>query len=141
MKRFWDKVQKTNTCWNWIGAIKSNGYGLFWWERKNISAHRFSYILNKSIILNGFNVCHTCDNRKCVNPDHLVACTQSENLIDAYKRKRKTSVRRKLTDEKVISIRSKYSKGNSYRKLAKEYGVSTCCIVLIIKNKTYAKES
>lgn len=88
MKRFFEKVEKTDSCWNWTGAISSNGYGSATFESRRISSHRLSWILCNGEIPNGLFVLHTCDNRKCVNPGHLFLGTQKDNMQDCYKKGR-----------------------------------------------------
>jgi len=78
INRFWIKVDKTNSCWNWVAAKDSSGYGVF----RNgviVSAHRFSYELHKDKIFQDMKIGHLCRNRKCVNPIHLEQVTHTEN--------------------------------------------------------------
>lgn len=79
-KRFWAKVQKTDSCWNWTGCFfRKKGkktYGCF----QNRAAHRFSYELEKGKVPDGLTIDHLCENKACVNPEHLECVTQLENV-------------------------------------------------------------
>ena len=89
-KRFWSKVEKSDTCWEWKSAIDSYGYGVFqlaYPHRHTVKAHRVSYELIVGTIENGLTIDHLCFNKKCVNPEHLEVVTASENSSRAGKRK------------------------------------------------------
>jgi hypothetical protein len=76
--RFWSKVEKSESCWNWTGA-KVNGYGVVKRHTVQGQAHRFSYEMAKGPIPEGLFIDHICRNPSCVNPDHLRPVTQKQN--------------------------------------------------------------
>ena len=87
--RFWRYVEKTESCWNWVGkGFYPGNYGSFYFKGKTRRAHRVSWILHNGEIPKGMCVCHHCDNPKCVRPDHLFLGTYKDNIWDAIKKGR-----------------------------------------------------
>lgn len=77
-----DRVDKVDTgCWEWIGSTVT-GYGKFRDDRKMVLAHRMSFLVFNGDIPMNMQICHKCDNRKCINPDHLFIGTQLDNIRD-----------------------------------------------------------
>ena len=85
--RFWDKVELDlfTGCWLWTAARHENGYGVLRIDGRNRGAHRVSYELHCGPIPEGLVIDHVrargCVHRHCVNPDHLEAVTQRENIM------------------------------------------------------------
>lgn len=79
--RFWEKVAKTPTCWEWTGARNSRGYGALGVNSKPWLAHRYSYTLAYGAIGDGLTLDHLCRNIICVRPEHLQAVSTRTNVL------------------------------------------------------------
>jgi len=152
--RFWSKVKvgkvkvgDVNECWEWMASKDRKGYGELNVEGKTTKAHRISF----SLILEDpkdKQVCHTCDNPSCVNPNHLFLGTNEDNHKDKVAKGRQARgpghglsaekhPNSKLSNQQVKEIRQKLLNGISGVSLAKEYSVTKTTITYIKKNKTY----
>lgn len=141
-ERFWAKVNKGDACWNWTGCITPAGYGLISVRGRLISTHRFSYQIHHGSIPEGKLVCHTCDNRSCVNPSHLWLGSDRDNTRDMIAKGRRVIISgdafclTKVTDAQVQEIRALYASG-SYRQyeIAAMYGINRTHVCNIVNRK------
>lgn len=160
----WKKVLKTDTCWNWQGKTNKYGYGLLSitdytkrsldgsrWSQKEVRAHRISWEITKGSIDSGLCVCHKCDNRLCVNPDHLFLGTPAENAADMVTKGRgakgekvahpgESNPAAKLTAIEVQEIRNIYStQSYSQAELGRRYGVTQAMISKIVQHRAWIR--
>lgn len=131
IERFWAKVDKSQECWEWQGCLIHNGYGYVNINYQTWLAHRFAWFLCYGYQSNKF-LLHSCDNRKCVNPDHLREGDFLANAQDRVERDRSAKGekhgRAKLKEAEVIAIRSLYKKGSTFRQLSDIYKVAISTI-------------
>lgn len=143
-ERFFEKVIKTDSCWIWDAALNSRGYGSFTYERKRLSAHKFSYMYFVGDIPKGLIVCHDCDVPECVNPKHLWLGTPKDNSRDMISKKR--GAWQKEVKHKQHEIRTHCKRGHEFSVVGYRYGTKrdgrkyrTCKECQKIQQKNYRK--
>lgn len=128
-ERFYDFAlpEPNSGCWLWTGYLFSSGYGGFNTKNgRHTHAHRYSWTLHRGPIPDDLIVCHKCDVRCCVNPDHLFVGTYSDNANDMHAKGRNNTprgerhVKARLTDQNIRDIRADT---RSLVVIGKDYGV------------------
>lgn len=132
-------------CWEWNRSFfVKTGYGRIKVGNKTRLAHRLSYEIHRGDIPAGMLVCHTCDNRKCVNPDHLFLGDHQANTDDCAQKGRRANLKgvqcpwSKLSVHQVQEIRRRYAQGETQLALGVEFGVSQTNVGRIVNRKTYS---
>lgn len=139
-------VNEATGCWIWNRSVMSNGYGAIGVNYQVKTAHRVAYELWVGPIPKGFFVCHHCDNRKCVNPDHLFAGTTKDNNADMMRKGRNGGAilsgscnpSAKFTSSQIEEIRKSDIPHNQ---MAKLFGVHEETIRRIRRSRTYSSHS
>lgn len=148
IERFLSKVDKTDSCWLWKGAIASHGrYGSVGIAGKSWLAHRAAWFLFMGADPGTSCVCHHCDNGMCVNPSHLFLGTQTDNIHDMENKKRakhpklEAHGRAKLTMIDVLQIRQFHAEGMATRTIARRFPeVCRTTVRSIVKGKTWVHQ-
>ncbi len=131
-------------CWEWQGSMSSSGYGTISYSAPNarplnLSAHRSAFLLFHPEIVETDDpfVCHTCDNKKCCNPEHLYAGSPQSNVKDREERQRGYRGPRpiKLTESQVRRI--KFKEPGLNIEIAERYGVSKSMVSMIKSGKRW----
>jgi len=143
-ERFFKYVNKTDTCWLWIGNCQNTGHGQFKYNGKPVLAHRFSWLLAGNTIPEGMCICHAphsiCGHRTCVNPQHLrvdtMAANNRDKIADGTTNRGTKSPKCRLTEEQVREIRRRGTENQ--RILGEEFGVSHKTIHGIIHRRNWA---
>jgi hypothetical protein len=146
LKRVWID---SRGCWLWLGSKNRSGYGSLSLNGKHCAAHRMSYRLFVGDIPHGMFVCHHCDVKACINPEHLFIGTAADNMQDAAAkgltvRGDKNGARHhdklKLSMSLAQEIRVRRGAGESLKDLAAAYGVSQSSISMVCCGKRWALE-
>ena len=120
-------------CWLWLRSTGSHGYGNAFFTKATV-AHRVSYFAFNGEIPENKLVQHVCDNRWCVNPDHLLIGTDWSNANDKVNKGRAAKV---LNTTKVITMRELARNGFGIRKIGRLMGVSQRTVQHVIRRKTW----
>lgn len=140
-QKFNECVVKSDSCWLWSGSLYSNGYGRFGVSTRGLLAHRVAVALADIDVPEGSLVCHRCDVRHCVRPDHLFVGTHKDNMQDMHRKGRANPAcgernwRAKLSDAQVSELRSMRAAGLLHKDLARHFGVSRKQVSVICSGK------
>lgn len=145
--RFWSNVdiRGDDDCWLWIAgkSIFKGGYGVFGLGNKKILTHRFSYLLANGTLPKDKLICHHCDIRLCINPNHLFLGDQNSNMIDCVSKGRNGYVKGSdshlstITESQVLCIIDDFINGSRQIEIAKNYKISSQIVNQIITGRTW----
>lgn len=133
-------------CHEWTSQIDKKGYGRLRAQGTSKLAHRIAYELANGPIPAGMEVCHSCDNPRCVNPSHLFLGTHNDNMKDGvakgrfsrtHQAKGEQRYNAKLTNDDVLAIRAAYASGEYQKDIAARYGMVQQSIHEIVTRKTW----
>jgi len=145
-------IDQESQCWLWTGGFGSSGYAKFGMDRASQRAHRVAWVVFKNeAVPRRLSACHKCDERRCVNPDHVFLGTCRDNMQDCIAKKRFVYInhqrgekhpRAKLTDADVVYLRSHHVPGAhvgpfSRHELARKFGVSNTVITRAVQGKSW----
>lgn len=123
--------KKDNGCWEWTATLYKGGYGKVQsWLHPSRYAHRAMYSLVVAPIPSGMWILHACDNRKCINPEHLWIGTHAENQKDKVLKGRGNY---KFSNDDVEQLRRFFGYGVARVELRKQFGISTFWFDKIVK--------
>lgn len=134
-------IPRPSGCWEFEGGLQSEGYGYWTVGGRSVLAHRAMWAIHHGDP-GALDICHSCDNRRCLNPDHLFIGTREDNMRDASSKGRTCRGERrqnsKLTEATVREIRQLARVGGSRRLMAERFGVCHRQITAVILRKAWA---
>ena len=145
----WSIPEPNTGCWIWFGAAR-HGYGHMWINKKSHLAHRVSWSVytGQEIPHPSIKICHSCDNKWCVNPDHLWPGSQRDNVLDCWAKGRagprgligEENSQASFTEEQIFAILDELSDGGRgmARVLAKRFGVAETTISAIKRGQNWS---
>lgn len=143
--RFWSRVEAADAedCWDWKGPYV-HGYGVMRVRGKLVGAHVFSLEMHTGRARpEGSDTCHTCDNRRCVNPGHLYFGTRGQNMADAAARDRMPYGERNhfaiLSEVDVVQLREAYAAGADAQTLASNFGIGESTVRCIVTGRKWKR--
>lgn len=137
-------IQAANGCWEWTGGFHGVGYGSVPAKMGGGRyAHRAMHEAVISEIPKGMYVLHSCDNRKCINPEHLFIGSHMDNIKDMHAKNRQRggsmpgekNPHAKFTDDEISRIRSFHKMGAKKREIERKFGISETHYYRIIKQE------
>ena len=138
------RVDDATGCHEWLRA-KNKGYGhLFDSDRwAVVGAHIFAYERLHGKVPEGMHVCHSCDNRGCVNPAHLFLGTNTDNRLDSVVKRRHAfgsrHGRAKIDEAQAEAIKQAWKAGGaSQKQIAQQFGISQTQVSRIVNNQRWA---
>jgi hypothetical protein len=148
MKKYLDTMvlKVPGGCWVWLGLLDKYGYGHLSWRRPGQpvlgKAHRAAFIVYHGEP-GSLHVCHSCDVRNCLNPDHLFLGTNAENMADKVAKDRQAKGTKNgcavLTEAQVLDIRRSYVRGGlvTQAELGAMHGVNQQTVSAIVNGKQW----
>jgi len=142
----WSIPEPNSGCWLWIGSINRLGYGQTAYFSGITKAHRLSWSVHRGPIPDRMMVLHKCDNRQCINPDHLFLGTQTDNMRDMTAKGRGKVIPQpgasnpmaRLSEASAASALARYRAGGiSQHALARDYGVAVMTINRLVRGQTW----
>lgn len=139
-------VNQETGCWEYNGVTTEKGYGRISHNGKKFRVHRLSFFTFVGDVPDGIMVCHTCDNRLCVNPHHLWLGSAGDNVSDmmskgrfvSYDKSGERNPSAKLTREQAMEVRRRALAGEHQGLIASAYGVSSKLVSEIKRGRVWA---